>query len=406
MIPRVRPSYTRAELRAAFPCSSDAVVHFEQELATHFGIKHAIAFPYGRSAIYAAFRALGLRGKIVQPAYNCVVVAHATVLSDNQPTFVDCQRDDPNQDVDGMISAVEAETVAVMPTSIFGMTFDAPALVAAIRRKNRRALILMDCAQCFDAHWRGELLATQGDAAILAFGIGKPMTTLFGGAFLTNRDDLAKTIRDYRARSFHPPSIWHSLNRVAYFVASWCAVTGPNVILMDWLERSGALEARFLSSLRSRRAIQLPRDHQTHLDEHQAEIGRAQLRRVSAFIRRRREISILYARALSDQRAIELPNWNSGSTHAIYALRLTDPARRANVIAMLRQSGVQSGTVLDYVIPDLEFYVGSSSGGEYPHARDWAQHVLNLPNHPTLSDAQVEQCASALRRALAASQSR
>ena len=406
MIPRVHPTYTPAELRAALFPTRDAVAEFERELAVNFGMKHALAFPYGRSAIHATFRALGLAGQVVQPAYNCVVVAHATVLSGNQPIFVDCQSGDPNQDADAMIRAVSAQTTAVVPTSIFGIPFDATALVAAIRRKNPRAFVLMDCAQGFDVRSQDALIAAQGDAAILAFGIGKAMTTLFGGALLTDRDDVAQAVRNYRDRSFRSSSVGRSLGRLAYFFASWIAVTGQGVRAFDLVEQSGALQAKFLKSLRSRESVRLPKDNQIMMADREAAIGRAQLPRLSAFIKRREEISTIYRRALRDVRGVHLLDWRHGATHTIYALCLDDSLRRAEVLGGLRRRGVQGGAVLDYVVPDLECYRERGSAGEFPNARAWARQVLNLPNHPTLTDAQVEYCASALRAVLESCESR
>lgn len=405
MIPRVRPTYTRAELRAMLFPERDAVARFERELATHFGLKYALVFPYGRSAIYAAFRALGLSGEIVQPAYNCVVVAHATVLSGNRPIFVDSQRDDPNQDVEAMIGAVNEKTVAVVPTSIFGMTFDAPALVSAIRRKNPLAIVLMDCAQAFDTRWKGELIAAQGDAAILAFGIGKAMTTLFGGALLTNRDDVAHALRIWRDRSFRAPSPARALVQLFYFFASWVAVTGIGVNVEDLAERSGLVAARLFKALRSRESIRLPRDNQVLLSDRQAELGRVQLAQLPSFTRRREEISAMYAAALEDSCGVRLPNWEKGATHTIYTLRLDDPSRRLGVLRALRRSGVQGGTVLDYVVSELDCYRSIGIAGDYPNAHQWAGRAVNLPNHPTLTDQQVAHCATALRAALAESES-
>src|SRR5262249_14475144 len=165
-------------------------------------MRHALLFPYGRSAIYSCFRALNLAGDVVQPAYNCAVVGHATLLAGCRPVFVDVQAQSPNQDLDQMVDRVTAETAAAVPTRMFGIGFDAAALCRSIRRRNPNALILMDCCQCFDARWSGDLLAAQGDAAVLAFGIGKPMTTLYGGALLSNRDDLAAAVRRYRDATF------------------------------------------------------------------------------------------------------------------------------------------------------------------------------------------------------------
>lgn len=396
MIPRIKPSYTLAEWRAALCPPQDAVARVERALADYFAMKHALMFPYGRSALYACFRALDLHGEIVQPAYNCIVVAHATVLSGNRPVFVDCQRDDPNQDAEAMVRAINARTVAVIPTSIFGMSFDAPALVRAIRARNPQVLIVMDCAQCFDARWNGALIAQQGDVAILAFGIGKAMTMLFGGAVLTNHDGLYQRLADYRARAFASPSWGYTFLRLAYFVGGWLATTELGAFWFDVFERS-ALQASSLATLRARDSIRLPRDNTTQLPNLQAAIGLAQIARLGQFMARRREISQQYARWLKELPGIILPRWTDGSTHTIYTLRLEKPEWRPRVLAALRQRGVQAGTVLDYVVPAMNAYRELSNGSEFPNAHEWARRALNLPNHPTLSDAEVRRCADALR---------
>jgi perosamine synthetase len=395
MISRVHPSYSYVELQAALAPAPDSAAQFENELAASYGMKHALVFPYGRSAIHAALSAFELRGNIVQPAYNCVVVAHATVLAGARPVFVDCQPNDPNQAQDAMIDAVDERTAAIIPTCIFGMTFDAPALVSALRRKNSRALILMDCAQSFDVSWRKERIISQGDAAILAFGIGKAMTTLFGGALLTNRDDLARALRNYRARAFRSPGRFRTWGQLGYFLASWIAVTGIGANAADWIERRGAFNA-----LRSRESIRLPKDNQTSMTDLQAAIGRVQLLRLNAFGARRQEISERYERALMGIRGAQLPSWAAGSTHTIYTLRLNEPEHRLTVLSKLRRQGVQGGSVLDYVVPDLDCYRERGYIGDYPNARTWAESALNLPNYPTLSDEQVDYCAAALRGAL------
>ena len=61
-----------------------------------------------------------------------------------------------------MVERVHSTTVAVMPTSIFGLSFEAKALCEAIRQRNPKALILLDCCQASDACWHGERLASQG----------------------------------------------------------------------------------------------------------------------------------------------------------------------------------------------------------------------------------------------------
>ena len=67
----------------------------------------------------------------------------------------------------------------------------------------------------------------------------------------------------------------------------------------------------------------------------------------------------------------------------------------------MRQSGVQGDTVLSYVIPDLACYRAQDyTGTPFPQAVAWSRSVLNLPNHPTMSDRQVWRVVHAVREAL------
>ncbi|MEW6717731.1 MAG: DegT/DnrJ/EryC1/StrS aminotransferase family protein [Chloroflexota bacterium] len=399
MIPRVRPSYHPSDLWAALRAAQDDVRLFEHELAAYFKVHHAITFPYGRSAIYACLKALEPEGReVVQPAYNCVVVAHATVMAGYQPVFVDAQPQNPDQDPDEMIARVNQHTGMVIPTSIFGYAFDAVSVYEAIRRRNPRALILMDCAQCFDASWNGDVLAVQGDAAILAFGIGKPMTTLFGGALLTNREDLAKAVRSYRDTHFQKPSkgIW--MRQWFYFLASWIALSRALVKSLDWLENAQTPLRNYLVKLRSREAIRFPGDAQTQMTTIQGAIGRSQLRRVANFIRRRQEIGKLYNQELSSTFGLDILKWPPGSSYGIYALRLHHPDLRPKVLSKLRKAGIQADNVLNYVVPALACYqeLGFTPDA-YPNATAWSQRVINLPNHPAMTSKQTTFVIHTLR---------
>jgi len=401
VIPRARPSFTAEELLAAFLPGRAAPARFEAELATHFGMAEAILFPYGRSAIHAALAVLAPPGgEVVQPAYNCAVVTHATVCAGMKPVFVDTGRDDPNQDPAAMAAAVSERTSAVVPTSIFGLSFDAAALVAAIRKRNPRALIVLDCAQSFDATSRGSMLARQGDVAVLAFGLGKPMTTLYGGALLTDRAEFAEPLRRYRdefGRRRNPVEV---ASRYAYLFASWIALLPAVVPVTEWLEQADTPLRRHLLRQRSRDTIALPRDNEARTLAMEAAVGRRQLRRVRAFVARRRDIGRVYAERLAGLGGLELIDWGNESCAAIYAARLRDPAARPALLASVRRQGVQGGTVLDYVIPGLPCYrAAGHDPAAFPRAGAWAAGVVNFPNHPSMSACEVERVVRAVRRA-------
>jgi len=402
MIPASRPNYSYRDLKASVFHSSSVIEEFETELAAYFGVRQAITFPYGRSALYTALKAMDRPGgEVIQPAYNCVVVAHASVVAGCNPVFVDTLPDSPNQNPEQMIDKTTSQTVAAIPTSIFGMNFDAAELSEAIRRRNKNTVIFIDCCQCFDARWDGKMLAGCGDGAFLAFGIGKPMTSLYGGAFLTNQEGLAQSVRRYRNASFTRRSGMAGMMRWLYFVASWAALSVPFARLTDALANADTPLKSYLMTLRSREAIRLPADNQTMMLPLEAAIGREQLGRMSMFMRRRREIVQIYERGFAGLPGIQLLHWTEGSTYTIYSIRLKRPEDRVRVLGSLRKRGIQGSTILDYIIPGLDCYRGKGNYSDsFPNASDWAASILNLPNHPSMTEKQVQTVVGVVREVI------
>lgn len=399
MIPASRPSYSFRELKASVFHIRGAIEQFERELAEYFGIRHAIAFPYGRSALYTALKAIGRPGgEVIQPAYNCVVVAHATFMAGYNPIFIDTAPDSPNQDLQQMIDKTTSHTVAAIPTSIFGVTFNAAHLCEAIRRRNQDTVIFIDCCQCFDAKWNSQILAECGDGAFLAFGIGKPMTTLYGGAFLTNQKNLAQSVRMYRDTTFMARPSMAGVLRWFYFIASWMALSGPFVRFTNLMMNTDTPFQHYLLTLRAREAIRLPSDNQVLMLPMEAAIGMEQLRRVVAFMKRRKEIAAIYNKEFDGLPGIELLPWAEGSTYTIYTVKLKRPEDRPYILASLRNQGILGDTILNYVIPDLECYREKGySSNPFPHSLYWTDRVLNLPNHPAMKEKQVQTVVRAVK---------
>lgn len=391
VISRVRPSYSRHELRAALWPAADSVALFEQELAAHLGVRHALVFTWGRVAIYATLRALKLTGEVVQPAYTSLTVAHASVTAGCRPVFVDAQTDNPNQDPDAMVERVGPETVAVIPASALGVTFDVREMCERIRRRNRRALILLDLCLCFNARWNGACLAEFGDAAVVAFGSDKPITTLDGGALVTNRDDIAEAVRSYRDATLQPPS-WSALRRRwLYFVASWIAYSRWGIAIGDVVRRGWRTYVFGAPDLRG--SVGLPFDWAQHLPPMAAAIGRVQLRRFGALQRRRTEIAIAYDRRLLGVRGLRLLDLTAPATYGFfYPACVAEPDLRPEVVRGLYRRGVVLGAVWSYLVPDLECYRERGySAREFPNAVRWSKTIINLPNYPAMTDADVEQ---------------
>ena len=89
LIPRLRPWLKVKELLCPL-LNRVSIADFENDFATKFKAKHGICFSHGRVGLYSFLKSMGIEQKeVICPAYNCVVVSHAVVLSGNIPVFVD-----------------------------------------------------------------------------------------------------------------------------------------------------------------------------------------------------------------------------------------------------------------------------------------------------------------------------
>ncbi len=119
---------------------------FESAFARLVGQAEAIAFPYGRTALLILFDALGISGReVILPAYTCVVVAHAVVLSGNTPVFVDSEAGGFNMDLDKAAAAITPQTGAILATSIHGYPVNLDKL-EAIMAAHPHVAVIQDCA--------------------------------------------------------------------------------------------------------------------------------------------------------------------------------------------------------------------------------------------------------------------
>ncbi|MEM9025146.1 MAG: DegT/DnrJ/EryC1/StrS family aminotransferase [Bacteroidota bacterium] len=174
MIPRFKPQYGWREWLAAWRFTRGNIPAYEAAFARKFGVEHGTMFPHGRSGMYALFKVWGLeKAEIVCPAYTCVVVQHAVVLSDNVPVFVDCPEGDFNMDLGKLEAAITEKTRCVVATHLFGYPTDLDALGAIVARAEEKyghkIYVLQDVAHSYGTEWNGRLVTEYGDAAIFGW---------------------------------------------------------------------------------------------------------------------------------------------------------------------------------------------------------------------------------------------
>lgn len=351
MIPMAKPQIGEEEeeqvrqvLRTGQVASGPKVQEFEAAYASYCGTKHAVATANGTAALHAALEALGVGpgDEVVVPAFTFIATANAVLYAGARPVLVDVSRDMFTLEPETLERAVTKKTKAIVPVHLYGQAAD----MAAVERfaAQHELKVLGDAAQAHGAETGGKRVGGFGDAETFSFYPTKNMTSGEGGMITTDDEEVAK------------------------------------------VARSIVNHGRAKSELGS--YDHLRRGHNFRLTDLHAALGMAQLQRLDAFNKRRREIARRYDDAFSDLRRIRPPKVGIGNVHVYHQYTLVADDRTI-LTDHLKANDVGFGIYYPrplHAYPHLE---------QYGHSRlenaSWlADHVVSIPVHPALSDDEVE----------------
>jgi dTDP-4-amino-4,6-dideoxygalactose transaminase len=372
-IPFHRPSVGEEEiaevvdtLRSGWLTTGPRAARFEREFGAYAGAGYAVAVNSATAALHLALAGLGIGPGdevITTPMTFCATV-QAVLHVGATAVLADI-------DADGNIDPAEIEkritgrTRAVIPVHIAGL----PCRMEAIwdLAKTHGIHVIEDAAHAAGAAIDGRPIgAGPSDAAAFSFYATKNLTTGEGGMFTTHQQRLAESAR---MLSLHGAS--HD---------AWDRYTDRG----DW------------------HYDVLAHGFKYNLSDIQAAIGIHQLRKLDAFIERRKRIADRYNRAFEELEELELPPDDAQCRHAwhLYILRLNLSRLRidrAEFIRVLRERGI--GTSVHFIPIPLHPFFSQLPLARYEcrRARALYARILSLPLYPAMSDEQVEYVARSVR---------
>jgi len=380
MIPRFKPRIDWQELKVLFTHNKFAVEKFEKAFAKKFHAVDAVAFPYGRSAQWAFINAVGLKDiDIIMPAYTCSVVAHAIVLSGNNPKFIDINLHDFNMDLEKAESAINPNTRAIIATHTFGYPQDLDRLEAMVKRAEIRyghkIWLIQDCCHAFGAEWKGKSIGSSGDVAVYALNISKLMTSIFGGMLTFQDQQLADKVRLWRDENFKSAGWLKSIKRRIYTLAVYIAFNEKIYGITWWLQTNTKILNRFTKLYHLDEKIIFPPDYLSKMHNVEAAVGLKQLKKYDDIIQQRRDKVNFYNKELVRHKDWVLPPIVNGATYSHYTVRVQN---RDEVINKYALKGVQLGELIQYSIPSLKCY-RKLDGINYPNAHQASLETINFP---------------------------
>ena len=166
---------------------------FEEALAGHLGVRHAVAVSSGTTGLMLTYQALGLKGEVVVPSFTFMATVSALVWVGARPVFADANAATANLDPEAAEAVITDKTSALVAVHNHGNPADVEGLRALTERRGLR--LIFDAAHALGSLHEGAPVGPQGDANVFSLSFTKLLVAGEGGVVATNDDALAERIR-------------------------------------------------------------------------------------------------------------------------------------------------------------------------------------------------------------------
>ncbi len=233
---------------------------FEQEMADHLGIEHAVALSSGTAALHLALLQAGVGpgDRVLCSDLTFVASANAIRYVGAQPVFVDADPASWNLDTGLVAEELRAAVAggrpyaAVLAVDLYGRCCDYAELEAVCAEVG--VPLIEDAAEALGATYRDRSAGTFGDFGVLSFNGNKIITTSGGGMLLTRDGEVAARTRFLATQAREPaPHYEHAEVGFNYRLSNLLAALGRGQLgnLEDKVSRRRAIARRYRERLGS-----------------------------------------------------------------------------------------------------------------------------------------------------------
>ncbi|MCG6534806.1 MAG: UDP-4-amino-4,6-dideoxy-N-acetyl-beta-L-altrosamine transaminase [Syntrophales bacterium LBB04] len=346
-------------LRSDWLTTGPMIEKFEEEVARFVGGNYSVAVSNGTAALHAAMKAAGIGpgDEVILPPMTFVATANAVVFQGGIPVFADVDPDSLLIDPKEIESRITCKTKAIVAVDYAGQPCDYDILRDLAHHHG--LTLVADACHSLGGEYGGRKVGSLADMTVFSFHPVKPITTGEGGMVVTNSQALAEEMKMFRN---HGISTDHRQRESEG----------------SWLYEMEDLGFNY------------------RITDFQCALGMSQLKKLSRWIRRRREIARCYDEAFAENQNVHPLRVNPGVSHAyhLYVVRL-DLKRigkdRKSIFRALRDAGI--GVNVHYIPVYAHPFYKEKFGfcrGLCPRAEEAYENVISLPIFPAMSSQEVD----------------
>jgi len=351
-------------LRSDYLTTGPTVAQFEKVVAEYVGAKYAVAVSNGTAALHVACLAAGIKpgDEVITTPITFAASANCVLYCGGTPVFADINPETYNIDPEDIRRKITKNTKAIIAVHFTGQPCEMDEIHAIAKEHN--LLVIEDAAHALGADYKGTKIGSMSDMTTFSFHPVKHITTGEGGMIVTNSEALYQRLALFRAHG-----ITRDEKQMTYNEG-------------DWYYQ------------------QLELGYNYRITDIQCALGISQMKKLDAFITRRREIVQRYNEAFAGIDEIVTPFQMEGCNNS-WHLYVIQVDRRKEVFDKLRAAGI--GVNVHYVpVYKFPYYQNNGySNTHCPKAEALYERLISLPIYSSLSPEQqeyvIEQVVSAVK---------
>ncbi len=358
-------------LRGDYLTTGPKIAEFEQAVAHYVGADYAVAVANGTAALHAACHAAGIRegDEVITTPLTFAASANCVLYCKGTPVFADVDEKTYNIDPKDIRRKITPKTKAILAVHLAGQPCDMDEIHAIAKEHN--LLVIEDAAHALGSVYKGRKIGSISDMTTFSFHPVKPITTGEGGMIVTNDETLYRSLCLFRSHGITRDTDQMTKNE------------GP------WFYQ------------------QLDLGYNYRITDIQCALGISQMKKLDAFIGRRRELGKREEEAFLDCGDVitpyQAPEAQSGWHLYIIQVKNCD---RKELFERLRALGI--GVNVHYIPVYFHPYYRSHGYDATccRTAEEIYSRMLSLPLYPGLTDQQqdeviekVKECIRELKHA-------
>jgi len=337
------------------------IEEFEKAVAKYVGIKYAVAFNSGTSALHALMMAYGFgpNDEIIVPSFTFIATANAPLFVGAKPVFAEVESTTFGLDPKDVEKKITEKTKAIMVVHYGGCA----CRIQEIKKiAEKHSLILIeDAAESLGAEVDSKKVGTFGDSAMFSFCAPKVITMGEGGVIVTDNKDVYEKLKLARSHG--------RLETENYF---------SSLAYMDYISLG----------------------YNFRMSNITAALGLSQLKKIEKIIQMRIKNVNYLTPKLSDISEISVPQEPRNYRHIfqMYTLKVNNKKIRDALKEYLNKKGI-SAKIYFPPIHLTDFYKKSFGfkNGNLPATENLSDRVLTLPMYPGLTKKEADFIAKEIK---------